>query len=194
MMERSIGFLPNKAALRRYLILAYGTAGTIFDCGAMVLGSVLIGLGTVLTLITFGVVETSLENTTAALLASALVSGVVGLFLLGIAAEGPVGRGRRLVGFDLREIAAARAVMALVIGGLFLLAHGLIAGPAEALPAPIDPGVAAVRAVGLAGIVGAAFIGVPLAWGARRRFGETMGEIEIPVIYTVWVIATMVFL
>lgn len=193
-MERSVGFLPSGATLRRYLILAYGAAGTIFDCGVMVLGSLLVGLGTVLTLVTFGVVETSMDNTTAALLASALVSGVVGLFLLGIAAEGPVGRGRRLVGFELWEVAAARAVMALAMGGLFLVAHALITGPAEALPAPIDPAVAAVRAVGLAGIVGTTFVGVPLAWEARRRLGETMGEIEIPVIYTVWVIATMVFL
>ena len=71
----------------------------MLDVGLMVLGSLLVGLSLAVLLAGFDIVDVVQELATAPLLISALVLAVAGLFCLGVASEGPLGRGRRLVGF-----------------------------------------------------------------------------------------------
>ncbi|HEY7821505.1 MAG TPA: hypothetical protein VIG24_01665, partial [Acidimicrobiia bacterium] len=81
--------------LKRYAILAYGAFGTMADVGLMVLGSLLVGLSLAVLIGGFGLMDVTVEElSTGEMLMSAIVLAVVGLFCLGLASEGPLGRGR----------------------------------------------------------------------------------------------------
>lgn len=179
---------------KRYSILAYGSLGTMFDVALMVLGSLLVGLAIAVLLAGFELVDVIQPLSTGAMLASALILAIFGLFCLGVAAEGPLGRGRRLVGFEPWEVGVGRALAAFLIGLGAVLLAGLLAGVVTELPEPLHKGVEGVRSVGLAGMVAMPLIGVPLATAARYARGvpEWLGRAETPIMFVVWAIATMI--
>lgn len=185
------------ALIKRYLILAYGGFGSMLDVGLMVLGALLVGLAVAVLLAGLELVNVIPEDlSTGAMLVSALVLGVVGLFCLGVAAEGPLGRGRRLVGFKLWEVGIGRTLAVFGVGFLALAAYGFITGFLDGLPAPLHQGTEGLRAVGIAGMTAMPIIGVPLSlvfrWLAARY--RQMPLIDIPIMFIVWAVATMVVL
>lgn len=179
--------------VKRYAILAYGAFGTMLDVGLMVLGSLLVGLSIAVLLAGFEIVNVVQELSTGGMLASALVLAIVGLFCLGVASEGPLGRGRKLVGFQLWEVGIGRTVAVFVVGFAALLAYGLISGLLEDLPEPLHKGAEGLRAVGIAGMVVMPLIGVPLSLLVRwaPNAPTWLDKAEIPVLFVVWAIATM---
>lgn len=179
--------------VKRYAILAYGAFGTMLDVGLMVLGSLLVGLSIAVLLAGFEIVNVVQELSTGGMLASALVLAIVGLFCLGVASEGPLGRGRKLVGFQLWEVGIGRTVAVFLVGLAALLAYGLISGVLEDLPEPLHKGADGLRAVGIAGMVAMPLIGVPLSLLVRwaPNAPTWLDKADIPVLFVVWAIATM---
>lgn len=184
------------ATLRRYGILAYGCIGTMFDVGLMVLGSLLLGLAVSVLLVGLDLVNREQALSTGAMLISSMVLAVVGLFCLGIASEGPLGRGRRLVGFKLWEVGVGRAVAVFLAGLAAMVVYGFAAGVVEDVPQPIVTGVEGLRIVGTTGMTVMPLLGVPLSVLARWLSAEYewAALAEIPVMFVVWVIAVMVSL
>lgn len=188
--------LSTLSLVKRYLTLAYGALGTMLDIGLMVLGSLLVGLAVAVLLAGFDLVNVSQDLSTGAMLISAVVLAVTGLFCLGVASEGPLGRGRRLVGFKLWEVGVGRVLAVLGVGFGALLIYGVVSGLLEGLPEPLHKGAEGIRAVGLSGLISMPLIGVPLslltrwapvlpAW-ARRA--------DVPVMFVVWAIAAFTVL
>lgn len=184
------------ATLRRYGILAYGSFGTMFDVGLMVLGTLLVGLSGSVLLVGLDLVSRELDLSTGAMLISSMVLAVVGLFCLGIASEGPLGRGRRLVGFKLWEVGVGRAVAVFLTGLTVIFAYRLVAGLLVEVPEPISIGAEGLRTVGLAGMTVMPLVGVPLSIVARWLSSEQRwaGLLELPVMFVVWVVAVMISL
>jgi hypothetical protein len=179
--------------IKRYAILAYGAFGTMFDVGLMVVGSLLVGLSISVLLAGFELVNVVQDLSTGAMLASALVLAVVGLFCLGVASEGPLGRGRRLVGFKIWEVGIGRTLAVLVVGLIALIAYGLIDGLLDGLPEPMVKGAEGLRAVGVAGITVMPLIGIPLSMFVRwyPDGPSWLPRADIPVLFVVWAVATM---
>ena len=179
--------------IKRYAILAYGALGTMLDVGLMVVGSLLVGLAISVVLAGFDLVNVIQDLSTGAMLASSLVLAVIGLFCLGVAAEGPLGRGRDLVGFKLWEIGIGRILAALVVGLAFLIVYGLIDEALEGLPLPITTGADGIRAVGVAGSTVVPLLGVPLGLVARwyPDGPEWLASTDVPIMFIVWAVATM---
>ena len=184
------------AVVKRYAILAYGALGTMFDVGLMVLGSLLVGLSIAVLLAGFDLVDLSQALSTGAMLISAVVLAVVGLFFLGVASEGPLGRGRRLVGFKLWEVGIGRVIAVFGLGFGALLLYELVLGLLEGLPRPLYQGTEGVRAVGLAGMTVMPLIGVPLSLLVRwiPVEYEWVHRADVPVMFVVWAVAAMSFL
>jgi len=183
--------------LKRYAILAYGAFGTMADVGLMVLGSLLVGLAAAVLLAGFGLVEvTGEELSTGELLISAIVLAVIGLFCLGVASEGPLGRGRRLVGFKLWEVGIGRTIAVFVCGFVSLLLYDLIGGLLESVPSPLYRGTAGFRAVGVAGMTAMPLLGVPLSLLVRATPDRHawIRQADIPVMFIVWTVAAMIIL
>lgn len=192
-MTDDIARADSRAVAKRYAILAYGSFGTMLDVGLMVLGCLLVGLATSVVLAGFDLVDVIQDLSTGAMLASSLVLMVIGLFCLGVAAEGPLGRGRRLIGFKLWEIGVGRIIAVFVVGLLFLIVHGLVDGAVEGLPGPVTTGAEGIRALGVAGMTVMPLIGVPAALAARWYSDgpEWLRSTDIPVMFVVWAVATM---
>jgi hypothetical protein len=182
--------------VKRYAILAYGAVGTMLDVGLMVLGALLIGLGLSVILVGIGVIEADQELSTGAMFVSTLVLAVTGLFCLGLASEGPLGRGRRLVGFKEWEVAVGRVLAVLGVGYGATLLSAFLAGVLTDLPEPIMRGVDGIRAVGLAGMTAVPVVGVPLSLLIRRADGRWSWARrgDLPVMFVVWTAAAFVFL
>ena len=184
--------------LKRYAILAYGAVGTMFDVGMMVLGSLLVGFAIAVLLAGFAIVNVIPgEISSGAMLASALVPGVVGLFCLGVASEGPLGRGRRLVGFKLWEIGVGRALAVLGVGIAAFFGYEALVGLVDGLPEPFLRGTEGFRAVGVTGMVAMPLIGVPLSLVVRwapTRYSWIPTTLDVPSMFVVWAIAAMVVL
>lgn len=181
------------ATLKRYAILAYGSFGTMFDIGLMVLGSLLIGLSLTVLLVGLDLVSREQELTTGAMLISSMVLAVVGLFCLGIASEGPLGRGRRLVGFRLWEVGLGRAIAVFCTGLIAVFVYRFAVGLVGDVPDPIVTGVEGLRVLGVTGMTIMPLLGVPLSLLARWRSTEQqwLALLEVPVMFVVWVIAIM---
>lgn len=183
--------------LRRYAILAYGAVGTMADVGLMVLGSLLVGLSLAVLLGGFGLVDVTTEQlSTGEMLISAIVLAVIGLFCLGVASEGPLGRGRRLIGFKLWEVGIGRTLAVFGAGFVALLLYDLIGGFLENVPAPLYKGVEGFRAVGIAGMTAMPLIGVPLSLLARAAPERVrwIRQADIPLMFIVWAVAAMYIL
>ncbi|MCH8983640.1 MAG: hypothetical protein IH943_05995 [Acidobacteria bacterium] len=188
---------PRSAAfgmIKRYAILGYGASGTMLDVGLMVLGSLLVGLAVAVLLAGFELVNVIPEDlSSGAMLASALVIAVVGLFCLGVASEGPLGRGRRLVGFKLWEVGIGRTLAVFGVGFLAVLAFGFLSRLLDGLPAPLHQATRGLEAVGIAGMTVMPLLGVPLSllmrWGAGKV--SWMPNLDIPAMFVVWAVAAM---
>lgn len=183
--------------LKRYAILAYGAFGTMADVGLMVLGSFLVGLSVAVLIGGFGLAEVmTQELSTGEMLISAIVLAVVGLFCLGVAAEGPLGRGRRLVGFKLWEVGIGRTVAVFLAGLISLLLYDFVGGLLESVPIPIYIGVEGFRVVGVAGMTAMPLLGVPLSLLARAAPDSYawVRSAEIPLMFVVWTVAAIVTL
>lgn len=183
--------------LKRYGILAYGAFGTMADVGLMVLGSFLVGLSVAVLIGGFGLAEVmTQELSTGEMLISAIVLAVVGLFCLGVAAEGPLGRGRRLVGFKLWEVGIGRTVAVFLAGLISLLSYDFIGGLLESVPVPIYIGVEGFRVVGVAGVTAMPLLGVPLSLLARAAPDSYawVRSAEIPLMFAVWTVAAILTL
>lgn len=182
--------------IKRYAVLAYGALGTMFDVGLMVLGSLMVGLSIAVLLAGFDLVDVSQQLSTGAMLISAVVLGVVGLFFLGVASEGPLGRGRRLVGFKLWEVGIGRVIAVFGLGFGALLLYELVLGLLDGLPRPLHQGTEGLRAVGVAGMTVMPLIGVPLSLLIRwiPIEYEWVHRADVPVMFVVWAVAAMSFL
>ena len=192
-MTEELARADSGAMARRYAILAYGSFGTMLDVGLMVLGSLLVGLAVSVVLAGFDLVNVIQDLSTGAMLSSSLILTVIGLFCVGVAAEGPLGRGRQLVGFKLWEIGVGRIIAVFVVGLIFLLAHGLIDDAVAGLPIPITKGVEGIRAVGVSGMTVMPLIGVPVALAARwyQDGPSWLQSADLPIMFVVWVVSTM---
>lgn len=183
--------------IKRYAILAYGALGSMLDIGLMVLGSLLVGLAIAVLLAGFELVDVIPEDmSSGAMLASALVLAVIGLFALGVAAEGPLGRGRRLSGFKIWEVGIGRTLAVFGVGFAAILGYGVITGLLDGLPEVLHQGTEGLRAVGVAGMTAMPIIGVPLSLLARwaRTEWSWMPNVEIPVMFVTWAVAAMIIL
>lgn len=182
--------------LRHYVSLGLGTAGTMLDVALVVLGSLLLGLAAAVILDGFELVDVGLDLSTGAMLGSGLVIAIVGGFALGVASEGPLGRGRRVRDHAELEIMVARMIASVLVGLLILFIRGYLVDPVAELPVPFRVGVDAMRAVGIAGLLAVPIIGVPLAWWVRSgAFGASFAaDGDVPVLYFVWAVATMVLM
>lgn len=180
---------------RYYLRLATNSFATMLDLGLFAIGAALVGLGVAVFLSSFGIVAAETELSTGPALVSALVLGVVGTFAMGIASEGPVRRASRLVVTSDAEAALARAISSVMVGVLFIFLAGRLRPLADGLPAPIERGVELLRAAGIAGLGTVPLIGVPLAWAVKqsRVLGEAADEVDLPILFAVWVVA-LIFL
>lgn len=191
---------PQRGAtelVKRYAILAYGSFGTMADVGLMVLGSMLVGLSLAVLIGGFGLVDvTSQELSTGEMLISAIVLAVVGLFCLGVASEGPLGRGRRLVGFKLWEVGIGRTLAVFIAGFISLLLYDFIGGLLEGVPAPLFKGVEGFRVVGVAGMTAMPLLGVPLSLLVRAvpEQHAWVRQADIPIMFIVWTVAAMIIL
>ncbi len=182
--------------VKRYAILAYGAVGTMLDVGLMVLGGLLVGLSLAVLLAGFGLVDITTDLATAPILISAIVLGVSGLFCLGVASEGPLGRGRRLIGFKLWEVGIGRTLAVVGVGfGLFLL-YELATGFLDGLPDTLHQGAEGIRAVGVAGMTVMPIVGVPLSLAARGIpvNPDWLRRMDVPVMFVVWAVASLVIL
>jgi hypothetical protein len=181
--------------IKRYAILAYGAFGTMLDVGLMVLGCLLLGLAASVILAGFQIIHVEQDLSTAAMFASFLVLMVIGLFSLGVAAEGPLGRGRRLVGFKIWEIGIGRTLSVFLIGFLGLLAYGFIDRLlVDGLPAPLLQAVTGLRAVSISGMIAMPLIGIPLSilvmWYPDAP--SWLKRADIPILFVVWAVSTMI--
>jgi hypothetical protein len=184
------------AMLKRYAILAYGALGTMLDVGLMVLGAMVVGLAIAVLLAGFEFADLSLELSTGTMLISAIVLAVTGLFCLGLASEGPLGRGRRLVGFKIWEVGIGRTLAVFGVGFAALLLYGFIGRFLDGLPEPLLKGTEAIRAVGVSGMTVMPLLGVPLSLLARTARGRIAWAqyADVPLMFVVWAIAAMVVL
>ena len=183
--------------LRRYGILAYGSFGTMADVGLMVLGSLLVGLSLAVLIGGFGLVDVTAQDlSTGEMLISAIILAVIGLFCLGVASEGPLGRGRRLVGFKLWEVGIGRSVAVFLSGFIALLLYDFIGGLLEGVPAPLYKGVEGFRAVGVTGMTVMPLLGMPLALLVRAAPDDYawVRNGDIPVMFIIWTISAMIVL
>ena len=183
--------------LQRYAILAYGAFGTMADVGLMVLGSLLVGLSLAVLLGGFGLAEvTSQQLSTGEMLISAIVLAVVGLFCLGVASEGPLGRGRRLVGFRLWEVGIGRTLAVFIAGFISLILYNFIGGFLDGVPAPLYKGVEGFRVVGVAGMTVMPLLGVPLSLAVRATPEPYLWvrNADIPIMFVVWTVTAMIIL
>ena len=182
--------------VKRYAVLAYGAAGTMLDVGLMVLGSLLVGLSVAVVVAGLGVAGVELDLETGPLMVSALVLGVAGAFCLGLASEGPLGRGRRLVGFKLWEVGLGRILAVFVVGFIILFLYRFSAGFLEGLPTPLLQGAEGIRAVGVAGMTAMPLVGVPLSLLLRNApvDAEWVHRSDLPAMFAVWAVAAMIIL
>jgi hypothetical protein len=183
--------------VKRYAILAYGAFGTMADVGLMVLGSLLVGLSLAVLIGGFGLVEVTAEAlSTGEMLISAIVLAVVGLFCLGVASEGPLGRGRRLVGFKLWEVGIGRTLAVFLAGLIALFLYDFVGGFLDMVPAPLFKGVEGFRAVGVSGLTVMPLLGVPLSLVVRASPDPYawLRAADIPVMFIVWTVTAMLIL
>lgn len=182
--------------VKRYGTLAYEAFGTMLDTGLIVIGTLLVGLGVSILLGGFDIFGSLPDLSTGAMLGSSLILSIVGMFALGVAAEGPLGRGKQLSGYSIWEIGIGRSISSFLVGFGLLLVHSFVVGLIDDLPEVLARGAEGIHSVAVAGMVVVPLVGVPLSllirsapeeYGWARRY-------QIPAIFVVWVIATMILL
>jgi len=195
-MNEVLGGESPTERLKRYGILAYGAMGNMFDVGLVVLGTLFVGLGVTVLLSGFDVVGSIADMSTPAMLGSSIILIVVGMFALGVASEGPLGRGRRLVGFNVWEIGIGRAISAFLVGLVMLMIHQLISEIVDDLPVVFLRGADGLHAVSVSGMIAVPLIGVPLSLLIRNLDDgyDWLKRYELHSVFVVWLIATLILL
>lgn len=186
-----IGTHPQPA--RYYVRLAAGTFRTMLDIGMLALGTGMIGLAVAVVLDALDLAPIGLPLSTTSLLGSALVIGVIGAFALGIASEGGYGAAESVGRYPSLEVAIGRLVGALVVGLLLIFVASRTTEFVSGFSLPLRAAHEMLHAVGSAGSIIVPFIGVPVTFGLRRALeGTGVGEqLELPLLYLVWVVATL---
>jgi hypothetical protein len=193
MTESTAVSRPQGEDWRYYLRLVSNSFATMLDLGLYALGAALAGLGIALVLAGLGLVDRDTGLSTGSGLVSAMVLGIAGAFLMGIASEGPARRNNRASVRNELERALSRAVSSVLVGIGLIFAAGLLLPLVGDYPAPLSKGVELVRRTGIAGLWPVPLIGVPLAWAVRHPsvLGEAGIEVELPVMFTVWILALL---
>lgn len=168
----------------------------MLDVALVVIGSALLGLAIAVLLDGFDLVSIGLGLSTGAMLGSSLVIGIVGGFALGVASEGPLGRSRRSVGLNENHVLLARILATLVVGLILLAVRNLISEYLVELPVPFEIGADIIEATAVAGMTAVPLLAAPLAWWMRSGgFGSALAvDGDIPLMYFIWAVATMVLL
>lgn len=168
----------------------------MLDVGLVVVGSALLGLAIAVLLDGFELVSIGLDLSTGAMLGSSLVIGILGGFALGVASEGPLGRNRRLVGYNETHVLLARMLASVVVGLLLLVVRNLTQEYLVELPVPFQVAGEVVEAAAQSGMTVVPLVAVPLAWWTRTGgFGAAMAaDGDIPLMYFIWAVATMILL
>lgn len=184
------------SATRQRFALVWGAFGTMLDVALIVIGSALLGLAIAVLLDGFDLVQVGFDLSTGAMLGSSLVIGIVGGFALGIASEGPVGRSRRSRGLNENHVLLARLLATLVVGLILLVIRNLIDDYLVELPVPFGIGADIIQATAVAGMTSVPLLAVPLAWWMRSGgFGSAVAmDGDIPLMYFVWAVTTMILL
>jgi hypothetical protein len=122
------------------------------------------------------------------------VIGVVGAFALGIASEGGYGAAESVARYPTLEVAIGRLLGGLVVGLILLFVASRTETFATDLSLPLRAGHEMVRAVGSAGALAVPFVGVPVAYLLRRSVERAGigGQLDLPVLYLVWSVATLI--
>lgn len=178
---------------RYYVRLVTNSFATMLDLGLFALGAALGGLGIAMVLAGLGLVDRDTGLTTGTGLVTALVLGIAGAFLMGIASEGPVRRNNRAFVHNELERALSRAVSSVLVGIGLIFAAGVLFPLVEDFPVPLTRGVELMRLTGIGGLWPVPLIGVPLAWVIRHPavLGDSGIEVELPVMFTVWIVALL---
>ncbi len=167
--------------------------GTTLDVGLLVVGTALVSLAIVVLLDGFEVLDLGLTRSTGEMLGSGLVIAVFGAFALGVAVEGPIRALRTRTGSEM-EMLLIRAGSLLVVGGLLLFIGRFIERYVEELPSTFGIANNVLVATGVAGITATLVLGATALWGLRRYYADRpwLDLIELPVLYTLWVIGTLI--
>lgn len=143
----------------------FGLAGDVY---LSVVGSAFLALSLVVFLDGFGVIQKDLAEGTGTTLGVGLVLGVLGLFALGIASEGPLTG----IAYAYPEVhlAASRAIGVAVVSVLGLVAAAIAEPAAAGVALPLELAVVVVRGAAFGGLVFVLPVAVPAAWWLRREF------------------------
>ncbi|MGH8958592.1 MAG: hypothetical protein ACRDVK_07935 [Acidimicrobiia bacterium] len=179
----------TRGGWRYYTRLAANSFATMLDLGLFALGAGWAGLGISLVLAGFDLVDRDTGLSTGSGLVTAMVLVVAGTFLMGIASEGPARRDNLVWVNNEWERAVARAVMSILVGAILIFAAGYLDPIAEDFPAPLNRGVDLMDRAGVAGLWAVPLFGVSLAWLVRRFLGSDGIELELPVMFTVWLVS-----
>ncbi len=181
----------RKRGIGHYLSLLWGTFVAMLDLAALVLGTVLVGLGAAVLLHGIGWVTLDLDLSTTAMLASGVVNLIIGGLLVGFAAEAGIGRGVDLAFHSSLEVMIARIIGSFVVGGLLVTLEGIATDFVGGLPFPFELATTAIGAVALPAVSLVPIVALPLAW-LLDRF--ELADVEYAAIYFVWTLMTMVLL
>lgn len=162
------------------------------DMYLTVLGTAIVSLSIVVLLDGFDIIQLGLTNTTGGMLATGLVIAVVGLFMLGIAAEGPL-RAEPIDSPEINLVIARGAALLLVCIGGFWAASALVA-VANTLEGPFEYIVSITRAVAIAGVFVVTPFAIPASWALRKFVPQTSSGWDRLMILAVWFLAAFVLL
>jgi hypothetical protein len=176
-----------------YLRLVAGTFRTMLDVGMLALGTGMVGLAVAVILDAFDLAAIGMQISTTSLLGSSLVIGVIGAFALGIASEGGYGAPESVRRYPVLEVALGRVAGAVVVGVILLVAASRLETLVADFSLPLRAAHQMLDAVGRAGAFVVPLLGVPFAFAIRRGFANGWGEeLELPLLYLVWTVATLV--
>lgn len=188
---QTIGTHPQP--IRYYLRLAAGTFRTMLDIGMLALGTGMVGLALAVILDAFEIVDIGMPLSTTSLLGSSLVIGVLGAFALGIASEGGYGAPESVRRYPILEVALGRIAGAVLVGILLLVVSARLTEFVSDFSLPLRAAHAMLDAAGRSGAFVVPFLGVPASFAIRKALPGLVGEeLELPALYSVWAIATLV--
>jgi uncharacterized membrane protein YiaA len=167
--------------------------GTTLDVGLLVVGTAFVALAIVVLLDGFEIFDVGLTKSTGEMLGSGLVIAVFGAFALGVAVEGPIRALRTRTGSEI-EMLLIRVASLLLVGGLLLFVGRFIEQYVEELPSTFAIANEVLVATGVAGLTATLVLGALSLWGLRRIYADRswLDWIELPVLYSLWVIGTLI--
>lgn len=177
--------------------VAFRQVAVMADMYLTVLGSAIVALAAVVLLDGFDVVTLGMTNTTGGMLATGIVIAVVGLFMLGIASEGPL----RSEGLETPEVnlVVARIVATVLVCVIGLWAASALLSVSETtttlpLDGPFTYIITITKAVAVAGIFVVSTLAIPASWVLRKFVpSSTLGWDRL-MILAVWFLAAFVLL